>query len=330
MFLLVLLASTLGLQAEKVGLLYMHGCGQSFDHPGNVDFKNFVEQNTGVTVHLIDAFNDLAAPPTESSITPMWIQVPAILEQVKNISAQYDKIIAVGYSQGGVIWRAMIEDWNNHNVDTFIAMASPQHGFADLPQDFLVTIKDYVIDSIQGASANNLRHNFLKAFLYSKKVQNVFSPSNFFLEPAMYNLYKNTRFFPRLNNEVGPDSEKQRQKKNFERLRKFVMVGGPDDGVINPWQSEIFGFRTVDRKIVSMNETEFYKKNLFGLRTLDEKGCTNSRTEQNSNAGQQGLQLSGSTNLLEVHHNGKSNSKEDQVTGVQAEQETQLEKSDPH
>ena len=270
---LLALASTLGLQVERVGLLYMHGCGQSFDHPGNVVLKNFIEENTGVTVHLIDAFNDFAAPPAESSITPMWIQVPAILEQVKNISAQYDKIIAVGYSQGGIIWRAMIEGWDDHNVDTFIAMASPQHGFADLPPEFLTAMKNYVIDSIQEASSYSLGHDFVKAFLYSEKVQNVFSPSNFFLEPAMYRLYKRTRFFPRLNNEVGAESEKLRQKTNFERLRKFLMVGGPDDGVINPWQSEIFGFRTVDRKILYMNETEFYKKNLFGLKTLDEKGA---------------------------------------------------------
>lgn len=47
---------------------------------------------------------------------------------MKEIAAQYNKVIAVGYSQGGLIWRAMIEEWDNHNVEMFISLASPQHG----------------------------------------------------------------------------------------------------------------------------------------------------------------------------------------------------------
>ena len=27
------------------------------------------------------------------------------------------------------------------------------------------------------------------------------------------------------------------QKKNFLKLKRLVLLGGPDDGVINPWQS---------------------------------------------------------------------------------------------
>lgn len=58
----------------------------------------------------------------------MQYQVPDILPRVKKIAAQYDKVIAVGYSQGGLIWRGMIEEWDNHNVEMFISLASPQHG----------------------------------------------------------------------------------------------------------------------------------------------------------------------------------------------------------
>ena len=32
------------------------------------------------------------------------------------------------------------------------------------------------------------------------------------------------------------------RKKNFLRIKQLVLVGGPDDGVIIPWESSIFGY----------------------------------------------------------------------------------------
>jgi triacylglycerol esterase/lipase EstA (alpha/beta hydrolase family) len=58
----------------------------------------------------------------------MQHQVADILPRMKKLAAQYDKVIAVGYSQGGLIWRGMIEEWDDHNVELFISLASPQHG----------------------------------------------------------------------------------------------------------------------------------------------------------------------------------------------------------
>ena len=73
----------------------------------------------------------------------MQYQVPDILPRVKKIAAQYDKVIAVGYSQGGLIWRAMIEEWDDHNVELFISLASPQHGVYG-GEILLVMLKFYV------------------------------------------------------------------------------------------------------------------------------------------------------------------------------------------
>ena len=32
------------------------------------------------------------------------------------------------------------------------------------------------------------------------------------------------------------------RKKNFLRIKQLVLVGGPDDGVIIPWESSMFGY----------------------------------------------------------------------------------------
>ncbi|KAL5254494.1 hypothetical protein ACHWQZ_G014066 [Mnemiopsis leidyi] len=298
LILLAFLRFTTGLEADKVGIVHMHGFWQAFDAQHHLDFKNFVEEKTGVKVHLIDAFNDIEKPPAESSMTPLWAQVPVILEKVKNISAHYDKIIAVGFSQGGVIWRAMIESWDNHNVDTFISLASPQGGQAEIPANYLALMgggqpqlspffpipKSKFSASCLGLPPPPLIENLLSVketmkeanvelSPYNPGVQQKFAPSNYYRNPDTNTFYLQTEFFPKLNNEVGGKKAKQRQKINFERLRKLVLIGGPDDGTVIPWQSEIFGFRTADKKIVPMEETQFYKDDLFGLKTLNKKGA---------------------------------------------------------
>lgn len=45
------------------------------------------------------------------------------------------------------------------------------------------------------------------------------------------------------------------------------LFASPHDGVVVPWQSELFGFFNE-----SMTQTPLYRGDLFGLRTLDEAG----------------------------------------------------------
>ena len=116
------------------------------------------------------------------------------------------------------------------------------------------------------------------------------SPLNYFMDSVNYDLYlKNIHFFPDLNNERGSNATKERRKKNFIQLRRLVMIGGPHDGIVVPWQSELFGFfddkgYTKDEKnILSMNQTRFYKEDLFGLKTLDENNAITMHNVPNVN-----------------------------------------------
>ena len=33
------------------------------------------------------------------------------------------------------------------------------------------------------------------------------------------------------------DTDAMERKKNFQRLKQLVLIGGPDDNIITPWQS---------------------------------------------------------------------------------------------
>ena len=56
-------------------------------------------------------------------------------------------------------------------------------------------------------------------------------------------------------------------------FQKLVLVGGPNDETISPWQSTQFGFfkEGSTSTIETMRETKMFTEDSFGLRTLDEK-----------------------------------------------------------
>lgn len=51
----------------------------------------------------------------------------------------------------------------------------------------------------------------------------------------------------------------------------MILIGGPNDSVITPWESSHFGFYDEDDKVVPMHERDIYTMDKIGLKTLDKK-----------------------------------------------------------
>lgn len=72
-------------------------------------------------------------------------------------------------------------------------------------------------------------------FLYSKVGQYI-SVGNFWNDPHHHSLYlKYNKFLPVINNEALNSSSDR--KMGITKLKKLVLIGGPDDEIIEPWQS---------------------------------------------------------------------------------------------
>ncbi|XP_052788466.1 lysosomal thioesterase PPT2-like [Mya arenaria] len=161
------------------------------------------------------------------------------------------------FSQGGVICRGVLEQLV-HNVDTFISVSSPQAGqFGD------TTYLKYLFPHL-------LRDEVYKV-AYSNFGQNI-SVGNYWNDPRHQDMYLEwSRFLAVVNNQsVNPLS--QDFKSNFLRLNRLVMIGGPDDGVITPWQSSHFGFFDANLNVIEMENQPWYIDDWFGLRTLAGRG----------------------------------------------------------
>ncbi|PSN49504.1 Lysosomal thioesterase PPT2 [Blattella germanica] len=205
----------------------------------------------GTKVYVTDKFAGW------SSLTPMWHQVDELGEDLMKIAAAHPEgVNLIGYSQGGLVARAILERFSEHNVDTFISLSSPQGG-------------QYGANFLHLIFPGLVCHSAYELF-YSDLGQHT-SVGNYWNDPHHQALYREySVFLPYVNNEI-KSVNSTKFKKGITKLRKLVLIGGPDDGVITPWESSHFGYYDNEENVVDLKNQRSYVNDSFGLRTLDEK-----------------------------------------------------------
>nr|XP_019960517.1 PREDICTED: lysosomal thioesterase PPT2-like [Paralichthys olivaceus] len=207
----------------------------------------------GTEVSVIDLYTDLA------SLKPMWRQVRDFGRAIESIMSRApDGIHLLCFSQGGLICRALLSMTPDHNVHTFISLSSPQAGqYGDTSYLWWVFPKC-------------LKKTVYK-ICYRKLGQKV-SICEYWNDPHHRPQYLQNNDFLAVLNGDRPHCDMKAWRKNFLRIKKLVLIGGPDDGVITPWESSQFGFYDNDERVVEMRKQEFYRNDTFGLKTLDARG----------------------------------------------------------
>jgi len=206
------------------------------------------------------------------SYTNLWKQVDAYFEIIKKLSDKSENgINIVAYSQGGIIARAIIETKTDIKVNNFVALSSPLNGqFGDTS----------VLDWLPPWLRNEASYLF-----YTEEMQYLCSIAGYWKDPHKFAKYqKYSSFLANLNNQSTSEKElhkfKTQWKSNFIKLNNFVMIGGPQDGVITPWQSAQMGTYSVDDSyknytkeipVVEMRNLKIYSDDVFGLKTLDKE-----------------------------------------------------------
>lgn len=128
--------------------------------------------------------------------------------------------------------------------------------------------------------------------LFYSKVGQLTSVANYWNDPRKQDLYRRySVFLPYINNEI-QTSNSSIFRTALTRLDKMVLIGGPDDGVITPWQSRLeilkhngfssfsinssffshFGFFNGSLDVIPFNEREIFTSDAIGLRTLADHG----------------------------------------------------------
>uniref|UniRef100_A0A8B9H9R6 palmitoyl-CoA hydrolase n=1 Tax=Astyanax mexicanus TaxID=7994 RepID=A0A8B9H9R6_ASTMX len=233
-------------------VIIVHGL---FDSSSDfITLSRFINQShPGTNVTVIDLFDRSA------SLQPLWKQVEGFKEAIYPIMQNAaDGVHLICYSQGGLVCRGILSTLPDHNVHSFISLSSPQAGqYGDT---------DYL---------KYLFPTFLKSNLYLicyTAVGQRVSICNYWNDPHHRDLYLNSSDYLALLNNERPNPNCTEWKENFLRIKKLVLIGGPDDGVITPWQSSQFGFYDDNETVVEMKNQDVFLRDSFGLKTLYSRG----------------------------------------------------------
>lgn len=98
------------------------------------------------------------------------------------------------------------------------------------------------------------------------------SVGNYWNDPHQQALYQEySSFLPYVNNEIVTGNS-TRFREGLTSLRRMILVGGPHDGVITPWQSSHFGYFDAKNRVIPMQKRDVYQNDSIGLKTLDSTG----------------------------------------------------------
>ncbi|XP_048778353.2 lysosomal thioesterase PPT2-A-like [Ostrea edulis] len=251
MLVLIFVSSFLCSASSYKPVVLVHGVfGSAVEEFANTFEKWIPHEHPNTTLYPINLYEDV------TSIVPMWTQITKIRQRVASIMARHAQgIHFLCYSQGGLLCRGVLSSMD-HNVDTFISLSSPQAGQYGIPDIWKKHIGFPCLKSS------------MYKILYKKFTQKILSIANYWNDPHHQPLYRKYSEFlaPLDGTTVTPNLTEF--KKNFLKLRKIVLIGGPQDEVIKPWQSSHFGFFDEKENIVEMKKQKFFLDDDFGLRTL--------------------------------------------------------------
>ena len=115
-----------------------------------------------------------------------------------------------------------------------------------------------IYDSLSGLGQYGIPFFNMSRFLDSELAEEVYhfcykdvgqkvSICNYWQDPNQKDLYlQESIYLPYINNEIEHDNS-QRYKANFVNLSRVILVGGPDDGVIQPWQSAQYRYSNITK-----------------------------------------------------------------------------------
>lgn len=222
---------------------------------GNKTLESFVQHiqqiHPGTEIVVPDEFSDWA------SLEPMWKQVTKMGRLIMNMSESHPNgIHLIGYSQGGLIARCILEQYPNHNVKTFISLSSPQGG-------------QYGTKFLHIFFPELVRETAFELFYSS--IGQYTSVGNYWNDPHHQTLFfKYNTFLPFVNN-LNTTVNSQLFKEGLLKLNKMVLIGGPNDTVITPWQSSQFGHFNENETVVELKDTIIYKTDSLGLKQLEKE-----------------------------------------------------------
>jgi palmitoyl-protein thioesterase len=245
-------------------------------------FKKMLKE-ANVSVKSVDlTVNNLHEQEASVFVHPN-AQIEQVCDEIKRDEELKDGFNAIGLSQGGqFMWaiirfsrkkiatwsllfrrRGLIQRCEAAKVRNFISLGGQHQGIYGLPNCPLS-------DSIM--SPCNLLRKLLNLFAYTDWAQSHIAQATYWHDPINVRQYqKLSTFLADINNERDINADYIRR---LQRLDKFVLVKFLRDEMVQPIETQWFGFYRPgsDKRVLNMTETETYRRDKLGLRRMMANG----------------------------------------------------------
>lgn len=251
--------------AGHLPTVFMHGMGDSCFNPGMKQITEMTGEHTGSYSVCIPTGSDLSSDTNNGFFMTMDKNVEVFAAAIKNDTKLAGGFNAVGFSQGNSIVRGYIQKYNEPTVSTWLSVHGTVVGVASFPecnpQGLLGPVCKLLDQYVVGPAA------------YTEFVQNKLFQADYFRDPkhVTSESYKTHSELAQWNNEgnqIDPTLAV-----NFAKTKRFAMIKAEKDSMVYPHEGEWWGaFDSDGKTLLTMKQTEWYKKDLFGLQTADKAG----------------------------------------------------------
>lgn len=261
---LFFISSFLVVTCEKfTPVVLWHGMGDACCFPFSLGAvqKHLNDSLPGVHMLSIKIGNTVVDDVENSYFMHPNKQVELACEMIKSDPLLRKGYNAVGFSQGSQFLRALAQRCPVPRMKSFVSVGGQHQGVYGIPNCLSVDHRtcDYIRRMLNHAA-------------YFRWMQHALVQATYWHDPLNEELYKEgSTFLADINNEK---SINQSYIDNLSALKNFVMIKFETDTMVQPIESEWFGFYEPGqaKKIQTLQESELYKQDRLGLKQMDQEG----------------------------------------------------------
>ncbi|XP_022102297.1 palmitoyl-protein thioesterase 1-like [Acanthaster planci] len=244
-------------------LVMWHGMGDSCCNPLSLGrIQTLVEKEVpGIYVRSLEIGNNIIEDTLNGFLMNANKQVEMACQKIRSDPKLAKGYNSMGFSQGGQFLRTVAQRCPTPPMFNLISVGG-QHqgvfGFPRCPGNYS-SICEYI-------------RKLLNFGAYLPSVQDNIVQAEYWHDPLNEEEYRQKSIYLADINQERKVNETY--KTNLQKLKKFVMVMFGNDTMVQPKESEWFGFYEPgqDKEVYTLKESPLYTEDKLGLKEMDEQG----------------------------------------------------------
>ncbi|XP_068248069.1 palmitoyl-protein thioesterase 1-like isoform X2 [Palaemon carinicauda] len=221
-----------------------------------IALKSFIEMyKPGIYIRSIMIGEDIEEDREYSFYGNLNDQVEEVCHKLASDPKLQKGYHAMGFSQGGLLFRAVAQRCPSPPMKNLITIGSPHQGIYGC-----------------GSTCTFIIQWWFRRLVYYSHIQQTYVVAQYWHDPIEEDKYRqHSIFLADINNEKEIN---ETYRENLQKLENFVMVKFLEDTTVYPNESQWFGFYASgqNEEVLPLRETRLYEEDRLGLKEMDEAG----------------------------------------------------------